>query len=85
MRLPRLFSGSPSLVFYMEQHQSWYKSGELYAAYSKTDPAIVAGTPRVRFSQDVRPALIQPVIDVAAKYNGFTTFPAQDIIYAPAR
>jgi hypothetical protein len=28
---------------------------------------------------------LQPLIDVSAKYNGFTAFPAQDLIYVPQR
>jgi NitT/TauT family transport system substrate-binding protein len=61
------------------------RAGELFATYSKTDPAIVASTPRVRFTERLTPALIQPLIDAAAKYNGFKSFPAQDILYAPPR
>jgi hypothetical protein len=29
--------------------------------------------------------MVQPLIDASAKYNGFKSFPAQDIIYAPGR
>jgi ABC-type nitrate/sulfonate/bicarbonate transport system substrate-binding protein len=61
------------------------RAGELYAIYSKTDPVVVASTPRVRFTSEFSPSLIQPLIDASAKYNGFKSFPAQDILYAPAR
>jgi NitT/TauT family transport system substrate-binding protein len=61
------------------------RAGELFASYSKTDPAVVASTPRVRFTGQLTPALVQPLIDASAKYNGFKSFPAQDIIYAPPR
>jgi len=61
------------------------QTGEIFAAFTKTDPALIATMPRVRFTPDLTPALIQPVIDVAAKYNGFKPFPAQEIIYTPSR
>jgi NitT/TauT family transport system substrate-binding protein len=61
------------------------RAGELYATYSKTDPAVIASTPRVRFALQLTPALVQPLIDASAEYNGFKTFPAQDILYAPLR
>jgi NitT/TauT family transport system substrate-binding protein len=61
------------------------KAAELFAGYSKQDPAIVAATARVRFVENLTPALMQPIIDVSAKYNGFKSFPAQEIIYARPR
>jgi NitT/TauT family transport system substrate-binding protein len=61
------------------------KSAELFAGYSKQDPAIVAATPRVRFTEALSPALVQPVIDVSARYNGFTAFPAAEILFQPPR
>jgi NitT/TauT family transport system substrate-binding protein len=61
------------------------RAGDLYAGYSKTDPAVVASTPRVRFTDQLTPALIQPLIDASAKYNGFKTFPAQDILWRNER
>jgi NitT/TauT family transport system substrate-binding protein len=61
------------------------RAGELYATYSKTDPAVVASTPRVRFTEQLTPSLMQPLIDASAKYNGFKAFPAQDILYTPPR
>jgi NitT/TauT family transport system substrate-binding protein len=61
------------------------RAAELYATYSKTDPAVIASTPRVRFTEQLMPSMVQPLIDASAKYNGFKSFPAQDIIYAPGR
>jgi NitT/TauT family transport system substrate-binding protein len=61
------------------------RAAELYATYSKTDPAVIASTPRVRFTDQLTPSMVQPLIDASAKYNGFKSFPAQDIIYAPGR
>ena len=61
------------------------RAAELYATYSKTDPAVIASTPRVRFTEQLTPSMVQPLIDASAKYNGFKSFPAQDIIYVPGR
>jgi len=61
------------------------QSGALFATYTKADPALIASMPRALFTERLSPALMQPVIDVAAKYNGFTPFPAQDLIYQPPR
>jgi hypothetical protein len=40
---------------------------------------------RVRFGEQLTPTLMQPFIDVFAKYNGFSAFPARELIYAPSR
>ena len=61
------------------------KAAALFAGYSKQDPAVVAATARVRFVEELSPALMQPIIDVSAKYNGFTSFPASELIYARPR
>ena len=36
---------------------------------------------RVHYAEQLTPALMQPLIDVAAKYNGFQSFPAQDLMF----
>jgi NitT/TauT family transport system substrate-binding protein len=61
------------------------KSGELLAGYTKIDPAVIANMTRARFSEQLTPAVMQPLIDLAAKYNGFNSFPAQELIYKAAR
>ena len=61
------------------------KSGAILANYLKMDPAVVATMTRVRFTDQLTPNLIQPLIDVTAQYNGFSTFPAQELIYTSSR
>jgi NitT/TauT family transport system substrate-binding protein len=56
------------------------KSGELLAAYTKIDPTVIARMTRARFAEELTPDLMQPLIDVSAKFNGFSTFPAQELI-----
>ena len=61
------------------------KSGAIVASFTKLDPATVASMVRSRFADQLSAALLQPVIDVSAKYNHFTPFPASELIYVPPR
>lgn len=61
------------------------KSGEILAKYTKVDPAAIRTMARTHFGEQLTAASMQPLIDVAAKYYKFVTFPAQQLIYAPAR
>jgi NitT/TauT family transport system substrate-binding protein len=61
------------------------ESGAILATALKLDPAMVAAMTRVRYTDQLLPALMQPLIDATAHYNGFSTFPAQELIYAPPR
>jgi hypothetical protein len=57
------------------------KSGEILAKYTKLEPSTIATMARVHYAEQLTPALMQPLIDVAAKYNGFQSFPAQDLMF----
>jgi NitT/TauT family transport system substrate-binding protein len=61
------------------------KSGELLAKYTNIDPGVVAVMARVHYPEQMTPALMQPLIDTTAKYQGFSTFPAREVIYASPR
>lgn len=61
------------------------QSGAILANYLKLDPAVIATMSRVRYADGLTPALMQPLIDITAHYNGFATFPAQDLIFAAPR
>lgn len=61
------------------------KSGEILTKYTKLDPAVVATMSRAVFADQLTPALLQPLIDVNAKYSKFPAAPAQELIYTPAR
>jgi ABC-type nitrate/sulfonate/bicarbonate transport system substrate-binding protein len=41
----------------------------MLAAYTKVDPAVIAGYPRLAFAEANSPALVQPVIDLLARYT----------------
>jgi NitT/TauT family transport system substrate-binding protein len=70
----------------LRQTAIWYdahraESVAPVAALTKQDPAIVAKSVRSLFGDDVSPALIQPVLDVAAKYGLIkNSFPAGELI-----
>ena len=57
------------------------QSAEILAKYVKIDPTVIATMARGHFAEQLTPALAQPLIDAAAKYNGFNAFPASDLIY----
>lgn len=57
------------------------KSADLLVQYSKIDPALVGAMTRVQYGERLTPAMLQPVVDVAAKYGGFPPYPAQTLIY----
>ncbi len=59
------------------------QSGAILAKYDKIEPAVIAAMARNHYAEQINPALMQPLIDAAAKYNGFKTFPAQDLLFKP--
>jgi NitT/TauT family transport system substrate-binding protein len=61
------------------------KRTELLAKYTKIEPAVITTMTPPHYGAQVTPALLQPLIDVDAKYNKFAAFPAQELIYAPPR
>ncbi len=67
------------------QPQNQAKTAEILGKYTRIEPAVAATMVRVRFGDRLSAAAIQPQIDVSAKYGGFPTFPAQEIIVPGAR
>lgn len=55
-------------------------SGAIVAKYTKIDPAVLATMTRSRYGEQLTAASMQPLIDVDAKYNGFASFPAQELL-----
>jgi len=58
------------------------KSADYLIAYSKIDPAAVGAMTRVQFGEHLTAAMLQPVVNVAAKYGDFPPYSAQSLIYA---
>jgi ABC-type nitrate/sulfonate/bicarbonate transport system substrate-binding protein len=48
----------------------------------KLDPSIVGAMARTRYAEQLTPSLLQPLIDVSAKFGGYNVFPAQELIYS---
>jgi ABC-type nitrate/sulfonate/bicarbonate transport system substrate-binding protein len=61
------------------------KCPDILAKYLKMEPAQLAASPRTYFAKTLDPAQVQTGIDLTAKYAKFQTFPAQELIYVPAR
>jgi NitT/TauT family transport system substrate-binding protein len=57
------------------------KSADILAKYTKTDSAVIATMARVHYGDTLTAPLMQPLIDVSARYNNFSPFPAQELIY----
>ena len=56
------------------------QSAAIFAKFTKMDPAVIAKMARGYYAEQMTPALMQPLIDAAAKYNGFGAFPAQELM-----
>jgi NitT/TauT family transport system substrate-binding protein len=56
-------------------------SGQILAKYTAVDPGVVATMARVRYAEKLTIAQMQPLIDASAKYNRFTPFPAQELLF----
>jgi ABC-type nitrate/sulfonate/bicarbonate transport system substrate-binding protein len=61
------------------------KTVTMLAQFTKVDPSIIASMVRARYAERLTAAQIQPVVDVAAKYNGFARFSAAELIYGSSR
>ena len=48
---------------------------------AKVSPEVVAASTRANFATTLDPAELQPLIDLAAKYGNFPSFPAGDMIF----
>jgi ABC-type nitrate/sulfonate/bicarbonate transport system substrate-binding protein len=61
------------------------RSGAILSQYTKIPTSVIATMTRARYGEVLTAGLIQPVIDIAARYVHFPAFPAQELIYTPAR
>jgi NitT/TauT family transport system substrate-binding protein len=60
------------------------KSAVILAKYSHLDPAIVKSMHRITYATRPEAALIQPAIDLSARYGVIAaSFPAQELMYSP--
>lgn len=59
------------------------ESGAILAKYTKIPPAAIATMARNHYAEELSASLMQPGIDASAKYNGFASFPASQVIFSP--
>ena len=60
-------------------------SGLILQKYTKIDPAVLATMSRSQYADRLTTVPLQTVIDVAAKFRSFPSFPATEMLYATAR
>jgi NitT/TauT family transport system substrate-binding protein len=61
------------------------ESAEILLKNTRIPAEVAAKMNRVEYALTLQPGLIQPPIDVAAKYGGGKAIPASDLIWAPAK
>ena len=61
------------------------KSAAILAKYTSLEPSIIRQSVRAVFGETLTPAMIQPLIDLAAHYGAIQAFPAQELIYTAKR
>lgn len=66
-------------------NQNAILSGSILAKYTQIDRQVITSMTRARYGEQLTPALMQPLVDVAAKYGEVGPFPARELIYATAR
>jgi NitT/TauT family transport system substrate-binding protein len=57
------------------------KSAAILVQHTKIDPSVVASMTRARYGQSLDPSFLQPEIDSNAKYDHFTTFSSDVLLY----
>lgn len=89
---PQWAKGHPDVVrrftAVMRQTAEWAnanhaRTAEMLAADLKLDPAVLATMVRAYYPDRLTARLLQPGIDASARYGGFSTFSAQELIYVP--
>ena len=58
---------------------------QILAKSFKADPADIAKSQRVQFANRLTPAILQPIVTMTARYVKFPSFPAEALIYTPAK
>jgi NitT/TauT family transport system substrate-binding protein len=77
--IPRFSAAMHDAAVWANQNQE--KADAIFAKYTKLEPSVIARMTHGVQGEQLTPQLIQPFIDASAKYNNFTPFPAQELIY----
>jgi NitT/TauT family transport system substrate-binding protein len=67
-------------ALWANQKANQAKSAAILVKYTNVDPTVIASIIRAAYGVELTSSLIQPQIDVTARYSNFTTFPAKDLI-----
>ncbi len=59
------------------------RTAQILIKVAKLKEDVVRSMTRIEYADKMTPALIQPVIDLAAKYTGAPSFKAADLIFSP--
>jgi NitT/TauT family transport system substrate-binding protein len=81
----RFVAAMRETALWANQKRNQAKSAEILVKYTKIDPSLVASMIRAAYGVQLTTALIQPQIDVTARYANFAAFPARDLIDAAVR
>jgi NitT/TauT family transport system substrate-binding protein len=57
------------------------KTALIIERVARVSPEVVGASVRAHYAPVLEPAAVQPLIDVAAKYGGFPSFPASEMIF----
>ena len=57
-------------------------SGVILQKYTKIDPALLATMSRSQYAERFSTATLQPIVDLAAKYRAFPSYPAAELLAA---
>jgi NitT/TauT family transport system substrate-binding protein len=68
-------------AMWANQKANQAKSADILVKYTQVDPSVIASIIRAAYGVDLTIPLIQPQIDVTARYSDFKTFPAKELIY----
>lgn len=88
---PQFIKANPDVVrrFVATIHQTgeWAnvnqaQSAKLLINFAKLDPAILPRLTRARYAERLTAAALQPLVNIAAKYDGFAPYAASDLVYA---
>ena len=61
--------------------RNYARSAAILVQRTKIDPAVVAVMTRARYGENLDPRFLAPEIETNAKYDHFTAFPGDDLIY----
>ena len=71
-------------ALWANQKQNEAEAAQILERYTKLEPSMMANMVRVRFADHLSAALIQPQVNVTAKYARFPAFAAQELVYSSA-